>query len=210
MEDRTCKFCIATNSNIFLINFPSYPCCSIRTYFILIIDLLLGCLNILLLSIIQITTSISKLNKKIQFHLESSKAQILDNFKKGNKIWDSKLHSSNSYHTNSRVKSIWPVEMLGFQRSLANFRKIVIYNFGPTTGTETTFREITFLRYRENFDPVLSQTFRLFCRRDPWDTRKKRRGTGKNKEKSRRKMLCEKLLAFLACFRSTIHAPSFT
>lgn len=147
-------------------------------------DLLLGCLNILLLSIIQITTSISKLNKKIQFHLESSKAQILDNFKKGNKIWDSKLHSSNSYHTNSRVKSIWPVEMLGFQRSLANFRKIVIYNFGPTTGTETTFREITFLRYRENFDPVLSQTFRLFCRRDPWDTRKKKKGDGKKIKKN--------------------------
>lgn len=170
-------------------------------------DLLLGCLNILLLSIIQITTSISK---KIQFHLESSKAQVLDNFKKGNKIWDSKLHSSNSYHTNSRVKSIWPVEMLGFQRSLANFRKIVIYNSAQRPGPKQRSVRLLFFVTEKTSIPSFPKLFVYSVDEIRGILEKKEGGREKNKEKSRRKMLCEKLLAFLACFRSTIHAPSFT
>lgn len=177
-------------------------------YSILIMDLLLVCLNILLLSIIQITTSISKLNKKIQFHLESSKAQVLDNFK--NKIWDSKLHSSNSYHTNSRVKSIWPVEMLGFQRSLANFRKIVIYNSAQRPGSKQRSVRLLFFVTEKTSIPSFPKLFVCSVDEIRGILEKKEGGREKNKEKSRRKMLCEKLLAFLACFRSTIHAPSFT
>lgn len=81
-------------------------------------------------------TSISRLNKKNSISLRI--LESTDNLKREIKSETVNYTSSNSYHTNSRVKSIWPVEMVGSQQSLANFRKIVIYNFGPTAWAETT------------------------------------------------------------------------
>ena len=58
-------------------------------------------------------TSISRLNKKNSISLRI--LESTDNLKREIKSETVNYTSSNSHHTNSRVKSIWPVEMVGSQ-----------------------------------------------------------------------------------------------
>lgn len=73
---------------------------------------------------------------------------------------------------------------------------------------ETSFREITFLRYRENFDHVVSRTSRSFCRSKNFGYPAWLALRVTKEEKARKNLgkSCEKLSAF---FCSTIHKEAF-